>query len=61
MGKFNKNKESKGGKATATHLETIEQIYGKDYGVKHDIDLRAYLKKNGYASLADLLCGDEKK
>lgn len=61
MDKFKKLKESKVGKDTATHLEIIEQIYGKDYGVKHDIGLRAYLKKHGYAPLADLLCGDEEE
>ena len=29
--------------------------YGKDFGIKSEVQLDSYLRKNGYSSLADLL------
>ena len=38
-----------------THIGTIEKKYGKDYGVRSDMHLSTYLRKNGYSSLSKLL------
>lgn len=43
-----------------THIGTIEKIYGKDYGVRSDMHLDSYLKKNGFGSLAELIKGGQK-
>ena len=45
---------------TDTHIETIEKTYGQDYGVKSDINLGTYLRKNGYNSLSVLLKNGKK-
>lgn len=42
-----------------THIETIENQYGLDLGVRSDMHLNTYLKKNDIASLNDLI--NEKK
>lgn len=47
-------------KSTDTHIDTIEKKYGKDYGVKSDINLGSYLRKNGYSSLSALLKNGKK-
>lgn len=40
-----------------THMGSIEKQYGKDFGVRSDMHLGTYLKKNGIASLNDLING----
>jgi len=47
-------------KRSDTHMGTIEKKYGKDYGVRSDMHLKAYLKKNGYSSLSALLKNGKK-
>ena len=42
-------------KKSDTHIGTIEKKYGKDYGVRSDLHLGTYLRKNGYSSLSALL------
>lgn len=42
-------------KRSNTHIGTIEKKYGKDYGVRSDMHLGTYLRKNGYSSLSALL------
>lgn len=44
-----------GKKRSDTHMVNIEKKYGKDYGVRSDMHLGTYLKKNGYSSLSALL------
>lgn len=41
-----------------THVSTIEQTYGRDFGVRSDMELGTLLKRRGAASLNDLLGGD---
>lgn len=38
-----------------TQMGTIEQMYGKDFGVRSDKKLGSYLKERGYDSLSKLL------
>ena len=47
-------------KRTDTHIGTIEKKYGKDYGVRSDMHLGNYLRKNGYSSLSALLKNGKK-
>lgn len=44
-----------------THMGTIEKKYGRDFGVRSDMELGNYLAKNGIASLNDLIHGDKGK
>ncbi|MDP4011945.1 MAG: hypothetical protein Q8P72_07040 [Candidatus Roizmanbacteria bacterium] len=58
MTKKNKSRTIAGGiqkKRSDTYMGTIEKIYGKDFGVRSDMKLGAYLKKAGYPSLSNLL------
>ncbi len=38
-----------------TKIKTIEKKYGVDLGVRSDMHLGTYLKKNGYSSLSKML------
>jgi len=38
-----------------TKMDTIEKIYGKDFGVRSDKKLSNYLREKGYKILSDLL------
>lgn len=38
-----------------THVGTIEERYGEDFGVRSDMHLETLLKRKGAASLKDLL------
>jgi hypothetical protein len=38
-----------------THVGTIEEQYGRDFGVRSDMHLRTLLKEKGTASLNDLI------
>lgn len=38
-----------------TKINTIEKLYGKDFGVRSDKKLGSYLKEKGYRSLSELL------
>lgn len=40
-----------------THISTIEKQYDIDLGVRDDMHLDTYLKKNGIQSLNDLVTG----
>jgi len=40
-----------------THIGTIEKQYGLDLGVRSDMQLGTYLKKNNIKSLNDLVNG----
>lgn len=40
-----------------THMGTIEKQYGVDLGVRSDMELGTFLKKNGIKSLNDLVTG----
>ncbi len=42
-------------KRSDTYMGTIEKLYGKDFGVRNDMKLGAYLKNAGYPSLSNLL------
>lgn len=41
-----------------THMGTIEKQYGKDFGVRSDMELGNYLKREGINSLNDLINGE---
>ena len=41
-----------------THMGTIENQYGRDFGVRDDMHLGNFLKEQGIASLNDLLHSD---
>ncbi|TMI63660.1 MAG: hypothetical protein E6H07_12870 [Bacteroidetes bacterium] len=41
-----------------THMGTIEEKYNRDFGVRSDMDLGAFLDKNNIASLNDLIHSD---
>lgn len=41
-----------------THVGTIEEQYGRDFGVRSDMHLSTYLEREGIASLNDLVAGD---
>jgi hypothetical protein len=38
-----------------THVATIERQYGRDFGVRGDMQLGTLLKRTGHASLNDLI------
>jgi hypothetical protein len=38
-----------------THVGTIEERYGRDFGVRSDMELGTLLKREGKSSLNDLL------
>lgn len=38
-----------------THMGTIEKIYNRDFGVRSDMELDNFLKKNELNSLNDLI------
>jgi hypothetical protein len=40
-----------------THIGTIEKKYGIDLGVRSDMQLGTYLKREGIKSLNDLITG----
>jgi hypothetical protein len=40
-----------------THMGTIEKQYGRDFGVRSDMQLGHYLKQKGVDSLNDLITG----
>lgn len=40
-----------------THVSTIEQTYGLDFGVRGDMHLDTLLEKKGVESLNDLITG----
>lgn len=40
-----------------THIGTIEKHYGIDLGVRSDMQLGTYLKREGIKSLNDLITG----
>lgn len=40
-----------------THMGTIEQQYGRDFGVRSDKHLDTFLQENNVSSLNDLLHG----
>lgn len=42
-------------KRSDTKIATIEQKYGRDFGVRSDKKLGNYLKEKGYGSLTELL------
>lgn len=42
-------------KRSDTHVGTIEQRYGRDFGVRSDMELGTLLKREGKDSLNDLL------
>lgn len=44
-------------KRNDTHMGTIEKQYGLDFGVRSDMQLGTYLKKNNIKSLNDLING----
>jgi hypothetical protein len=41
-----------------THMGTIEEQYGRDFGVRSDKQLGNFLAENGIASLNDLIQSD---
>ncbi len=41
-----------------THMGTIEKKYNRDFGVRSDMELGNYLKKNNINSLNDLIQSD---
>lgn len=42
-------------KRADTHVGTIEEQYGRDFGVRSDMELGTLLKREGKSSLNDLL------
>lgn len=42
-------------KRADTKMGTIEKMYGKDFGVRSDMQLGNFLNKKGYASLSKFL------
>ena len=45
-------------KRSDTHVGTIEQRYGRDFGVRSDMELGTLLNREGKDSLNDLLHDD---
>jgi hypothetical protein len=41
-----------------THMGTIEKTYGRDFGVRSDMQLDNFLEKNNLNSLNDLIKSD---
>lgn len=48
-------------KRSDTKIGTIEQKYGRDFGVRSDKKLGNYLKNKGYGSLTELLNSKDAK
>ena len=46
-------------KRNDTHMGTVEKKYGLDLGVRSDMELGNYLRKNKIASLNDLVNGSK--
>jgi len=44
-----------------THVGTIEDQYGRDFGVRDDMHLKTLLDRKGIASLNDLINSDKNK
>ena len=44
-----------------THVSTIEDQYGRDFGVRGDMHLGTLLERTGFESLNDLLRGGKGK
>jgi hypothetical protein len=44
-----------------THMGTIERQYGRDFGVRSNMQLGTFLKENGINSLNDLIQSDRGK
>ena len=44
-----------------THMGTIEKQYGRDFGVRSDMEFGNYLKQEGIASLNDLIHSNKGK
>lgn len=42
-------------KKSATQMQEIERLYGKDFGLKDDKKIAQYIKKLGYPGLSRLL------
>ncbi len=42
-------------KRVDTKMSTIEKRYGRDFGVRSDMKLGTYLKREGYPSLSKLV------
>lgn len=40
-----------------THMGTVEEQYGRDFGVRSDMQLGTFLKQKGIDSLNDLITG----
>ncbi|NCP66959.1 hypothetical protein GW756_01485 [bacterium] len=45
-------------KRSDTKMGTIEKKYGKDFGVRSDMELGTFLDKKGYSSLSKFLRDD---
>ena len=41
-----------------THVGTVEEKYGRDFGVRSDMHIDALLEQEGVASLSDLINTD---
>lgn len=41
-----------------THMGTIEKKYGRDFGVRSDMQLGTFLRQNDVDSLNDLIASD---
>jgi hypothetical protein len=44
-----------------THMGTIERQYGRDFGVRSDMQLGNFLEQQGFNSLHELLHSDQGK
>jgi hypothetical protein len=44
-----------------THVGTVEDQYGHNFGVRSDMHLNTLLKRKGVSSLNDLISGEVKK
>ena len=41
-----------------THMGTIEKQYGRNFGVRSDMELGTFLEQNGFKSLHELVQSD---
>jgi len=41
-----------------THMGTVERQYGRDFGVRSDMELGNFLERHGFNSLHELLHSD---
>jgi hypothetical protein len=60
-GDANRSRDNNGevrAKRSDTHIGTIEQQYGRDFGVRSDMNLGNYLAKNDLNSLHELIKSD---